>query len=252
MKIKTTINPRYARYKAFAESMPQKFEQGGTVIYRGHNLIKTFIAPDGMVLNVKRFRRPHWANLLVYSTGLRKPKGQRAMEYANLLRERGIGTPDVIALVEERNAIGLLGFSFLITVQVDYPHELYEMGDAKKGQYEELGAAVGHLAATLHKREVLHKDFTPGNILWKRDAEGFHFMLVDINRMAFGPVSRSTGLTSICRLWGPKDFIRIIATEYAKERGYDVEEAVSYVMYKRAKFWKRYGHKHQIKFKLEL
>ena len=252
MKIKTTINPRYARYKAFAESMPQEFEQGGTVIYRGHNLIKTFIAPDGMVLNVKRFRRPLWANLLVYSTGLRKPKGQRAMEYANILRERGIGTPDVIALVEERNAIGLLGFSFLITVQVDYPHELYEMGDAKKGQYEELGAAVGHLAATLHKREVLHKDFTPGNILWKRDAEGFHFMLVDINRMAFGPVSPKTGLATLCRLWGPKTFVRLTVESYAQARDYDVATAVQYVMERRARFWRRYGKKHTIKFKLEL
>ena len=174
------------------------------------------------------------------------------MEYANLLRERGIGTPDVIALVEERNAIGLLGFSFLITVQVDYPHELYEMGDAKKGQYEELGAAVGLLAATLHKREVLHKDFTPGNILWKRDAEGFHFTLVDINRMAFGPVSPKTGLATLCRLWGPKAFVRLTAESYAQARGYDVAAAVQYVMERRARFWRRYGKKHTIKFKLEL
>ena len=77
-------------------------------------------------------------------------------------------------------------------------------------------------------------------------------MLVDINRMAFGPVSKEVGLSSLCRLWGPKAFIRIITESYAQARGYDVASAVQYVMNQRARFWHRYGKKHTIKFKLEL
>ena len=252
MKTTLILNPRYAHLEAFARDIPQRFEQEGTVIYRGHNLIKTFQLPDGTTLNVKRFRRPTGINLLVYSTGLRKPKGRRAYQYAGLLRERGIGTPDVIALVEQRSWLGLLGYSYLITIQVDYPHDLYEMGDARKGQYERLGMAVGAFAARLHRSQVLHKDFTPGNILWREEAGQYHFMLVDINRMAFGPVNREQGLGSLCRLWGPKDFTRIIVTTYAQDMGYDTDEAVAYVMQKRASFWRRYGRKHKIKFKLEL
>lgn len=252
MKVVTTINPQFARYRAFAESMPTEFESGGTVIYRGHNLIKTFRMDDGTTLNVKRFCRPKGPNLLIYSFALRKPKGERAFAYANILRSRGIGTPDVVALVEERGWLGLLGFCYLITIQVDYPHDLYEVGDAKPGEYEELGAAVGRFAASLHGKEVLHKDFTPGNILWRRDNGEFRFMLVDINRMAFRPVGEKEGLRSLCRLWGPKDFVHIVAEEYAKARGFDLQASVDYVMKERARFWKRYGRKHKIKFKLEL
>lgn len=252
MHIKTKIAPRYAHLEAFAASMPQIFEHEGEVIYRGRNLIKTMTAPDGTLVNVKRYHQPAGPNHLIYSWGLRESKGSRAFRFPAILAAKGIGTPDAIALVEERHSLGLLGYSYLITVQSPYPHTLYAMGDAQAGEYEALAEALGHFAAHLHEQEVLHKDFTPGNILWMHDAEGYHFMLVDINRMAFGPVSQQMGLNSLCRLWGPKNFIRIIAESYAKARGYDIEPAVQYVMNQRARFWRRYGKKHTIKFKLEL
>lgn len=252
MHIKTKIAPRYAHLEAFAASMPHIFEHEGEVIYRGRNLIKTMTAPDGTLVNVKRYHQPVGPNRLIYSWGLRESKGSRAFRFPAILAAKGIGTPDAIALVEERHSLGLLGYSYLITVQSPYPHTLYAMGDAQAGEYEALAEALGHFAAHLHEQEVLHKDFTPGNILWMHDAEGYHFMLVDINRMAFGPVSQQVGLNSLCRLWGPKKFIRIIAESYAKARGYEVEPAVQYVMNQRARFWRRYGKKHTIKFKLEL
>lgn len=252
MYIKTKIAPRYAHLETFAASMPQIFEQEGDVIYRGRNLIKTITAPDGTLVNVKRYHQPAGPNRLIYSWGLRESKGSRAFRFPAILRDKGIGTPDAIALVEERNSLGLLGYSYLITVQSPYPHTLYAMGEAKEGEYEALAEALGRFAAHLHEQEVLHKDFTPGNILWMHDTEGYHFMLVDINRMAFGPVSKEVGLSSLCRLWGPKAFIRIITESYAQARGYDVASAVQYVMNQRAHFWHRYGKKHTIKFKLEL
>ncbi len=111
---------------------------------------------------------------------------------------------------------------------------------------------MAHFAANIHNRKVLHKDFTPGNVLWKQDDEGFHFMIVDINRMKFGTVGMKEGLRNLSRFWGPKDFIRILVSEYALLRDCDMDEAVAYVMKERAKFWTRFGKKHPIKFKLEL
>lgn len=252
MHIITKIAPRYAHLETFAASMPQIFEHEGEVIYRGRNLIKTMTAPDGTLVNVKRYHQPSGPNRLIYSWGLRESKGSRAFRYPAILAAKDIGTPDAIALVEERNSLGLLGYSYLLTVQSPYPNTLYAMGDAKEGEYEALAEALGRFAAHLHEQEVLHKDFTPGNILWSHDADGYHFALVDINRMAFGPVSSKTGLATLCRLWGPKAFVRLTAESYAQARGYDVATAVQYVMERRARFWRRYGKKHTIKFKLEL
>ena len=252
MHIITKIAPRYAHLETFAASMPQIFEHEGEVIYRGRNLIKTMTAPDGTLVNVKRYHQPSGPNRLIYSWGLRKSKGSRAFRYPAILAAKDIGTPDAIALVEERNSLGLLCYSYLITVQSPYPYTLYAMGDVKEGEYEALAEALGRFAAHLHEQEVLHKDFTPGNILWSHDADGYHFALVDINRMAFGPVSSKTGLATLCRLWGPKAFVRLTVESYAQARGYDVAAAVQYVMERRARFWRRYGKKHTIKFKLEL
>lgn len=252
MHIITKIAPRYAHLETFAASMPQIFEHEGEVIYRGRNLIKTMTAPDGTLVNVKRYHQPSGPNRLIYSWGLRESKGSRAFRYPAILAAKDIGTPDAIALVEERNSLGLLGYSYLLTVQSPYPNTLYAMGDAKEGEYEALAEALGRFAAHLHEQEVLHKDFTPGNILWSHDADGYHFALVDINRMAFGPVSSKTGLATLCRLWGPKAFVRLTAESYAQARDYDVATAVQYVMERRARFWRRYGKKHTIKFKLEL
>ena len=250
MKIK--INPRYEEMRSFIERIPDVFEEQGEVIYTGRNLIKVMEAPDGTIVNVKRFHVPQGLNSLIYSWGLRTPKGERAYEYPYLLASKGIGTPTVIALIEQRNIFGLLGYTYLVTVQCDYGHTLYEVGDAQPGSYEKLAKALAHFAADMHNKQVLHKDFTPGNVLWKQDDEGFHFMIVDINRMKFGEIGIKEGLYNLRKFWGPKEFIRILVSEYALVRNADVDEAVEYVMRERAKFWTRFGKKHPIKFKLEL
>lgn len=249
---KIQINPKYEHLRTYLESIPDVFEDKGETIYKSRNTIKVLTTSEGLSINVKRFHVPHGLNRLVYSWGIRKPKGERAFQYAQILKDKGIGTPEVMALIEERNLIGMLGYSYLITVQCDYGHTLYETGDKNFGDYRPIAKALAHFAANIHNRQVLHKDFTPGNVLWKEDEEGFHFMIVDINRMNFGEVSVKAGLYNLRKFWGPKDFMRILATEYALVRNADPEEAVAYVMKERAKFWTRYQKKHEMPFELEL
>ena len=70
--------------------------------------------------------------------------------------------------------------------------------------------------------------------------------------MNFGPVSEKKGLYNLRRFWGPKEFTRILISEYALLRNIDTEKAVAYVMQERAKFWIQFGKKHKIPFPLEL
>lgn len=105
----------------------------------------------------------------------------------------------------------------------------------------------------MHDEGILHQDFSPGNILWERDANGhYHFSLVDINRMRFGPVSMKTGCENFARLWGPKAFIELLAGEYARRRGFDVAESVAIALAARRRFWQRHLRHNSVPFKLEL
>lgn len=246
------INPKYEHLRSFIESIPDVFEQEGHEIYNKRNLIKVLTAPDGTQVNVKRYHVPHGPNRLIYSWGIRKPKGQRAFAYPKILKSKEIATPEPLALIEERNPFYMLGYSYLITLQCDYGHTLYEVAEAQPEEYRKLAKALAHFAAKIHLAKILHKDFTPGNVLWKQDDEGFHFMLVDINRMKLGKIGVKEGLYNLRKFWGPKEFIRILVTEYALLRDTDVEKAVDYVMKERAKFWTQYGKKHEIPFQLEL
>lgn len=248
----TKINPKYEYMRQWIENIPDIFEKEGTAIYEDRNKIKVFVAPDGRKVNVKRYHVPGGLNKFIYSWNIIKPKGQRAFEYPSIMLEKDIYTPEPIALIEERSHLDILGYSYFISVQCDYEHTLYEMGDATPDEYEGIAIALGQFAAFMHEKHILHKDFTPGNILWKKDGEGYHFAIVDINRMYFGEINMMKGVTNLTRLWGPKKFIQLLITEYAIARHFNVDAALAIAIPARARFWKRYQRKHEIEFKLEL
>ena len=165
MSRQISITPRYEHLRAFITQIPAIMDEQGTYIYGGRrNLIKRFEAPDGTVVNVKRFKKPNFLNSFVYSTGIRKPKGIRAFTYPERLLAKGIETPEAIAYIEERNAIGLLQESWFVSLQCPYRHLLYELGDATPEVYEPIAKALAGYAAFMHGHEVLHLDFSPGNI----------------------------------------------------------------------------------------
>lgn len=245
------INKKYEHLREWLERLPDDFERLGEVIYDKRNQLRVIEAPDGTLVNAKRYCKTHLVNRVVYSFGIRQPKGLRAFIYPTRLLERGIDTPEPIAYIEQRRC-GLLGLSYFVSVQSPLGHTLYEAGDAREGTYEPLAGALGRFTAMMHEREVLHLDYSPGNILWDKDETGYHFAVVDINRMRFGKVGMQEGCTNLCRLWGPKRFIELIARSYATAREFDQEEAVRLTMQARTAFWTRYQRRHPVDFPLEL
>lgn len=240
------LSTRYQQYRDFLLALPARMDREGEYVYGGkRNLIKRFTAPDGEQLIVKRFHRPRFLNIFIYSWGLRKPKGERACRYAAVLRDHHIGTPEPIAYIEERQG-GLLRESWLITSQCPYGHLLYEMGTAEPAVYEPVAHALAVFTAHMHDEGILHKDFSPGNILWDRKEDGnIVFSLVDINRMYFGDIDIHRGCANFARLWGPKRFIEILVRDYARLRHFDEDEAVAIALAARRKFWTRYLRHHE-------
>ena len=252
MKTTIRINPAHESLRAYLERIPTTFEHDGREIYHDRNVIKVLCAPDGTELNVKRYCVPKGPNRLVYSLGIRKPKGLRAFRYPKRLLAADIDTPEPIAYIEQREG-GLLGFSYLVTQQCDYEHTLKDVANAEPATYEPLAKALGRYTALMHAQHILHCDYSPGNVLYHVDDKGkYHFSLVDINRMRFGHVGRKQGCLNFIRLWGPKRFIELLVHTYAEARGFDADACVAYVMEKRRNFWLRCGKKHRVLFKREL
>lgn len=247
---KIQIADKYKSLTTFIESVPAIFDTSGQIIYQSRNVVKVFeVATSGIDksvvrLNVKRYPPPRGINSIVYSISIRKPKGARAFNNPSLLLERGIDTPEAVAYIEQRHGL-LLGYSYFISLQSAYGHTMYELRDAKEDEYEALAIQFAAFTAEMHGKDILHLDYSPGNILFTKDDRGnYRFMLVDINRMRFGPVSMSMGLRSFRRLWGPKRFFVLVISEYSKLRGYEIKESVHYALKERERFWLHYLKKH--------
>ena len=241
-----TISPKYKHLSAFIADVPRLMLTQGATVYEARNLIKVLRAPDGTLLNVKRYHRPSPLNALVYSTCLRKPKGRRAFDYPPRLLAAGIETPEAVAYIEERR-FGIIGYSYFISIQCAYRHRLYDVLDMKPGDYTPLAEALGRMTARMHEAGILHRDFSPGNVLWDRAADGsFRFSVVDINRMRFGRVTLAEGCAGFARLWGPADFFRTLALSYAKERSMDADRCVELTLGCRRRFWTKYLKHHKM------
>lgn len=234
---KKLINPQYKPLESFIDESIRTFETSGEHVYGGRrNLIKRFVAPDGTRLIIKRYKKPAPINDIIYSTGLRLPKGLRAYRYAYRLLQAGISTPEPVAYIERRRC-GLLRYSFFASVECPLPHLMYEAGDIADSCGEPLAKALGAFAADMHNAGILHLDFSPGNILWDCSNGEYHFAIVDINRMRFGKVSLRQGCRSFRRLWGSRRFFTILAHTYAVCRGLDPQECERATLQCRSRFW---------------
>lgn len=238
--MKIVINPTYEALRAWIEILPETFEQQGEVIYEERNQIRLMSA-GVYALCVKRYKKPALLNRIAYSF-LRKPKAERAYKNALELVQRGFATPEPIAYI--LCGKGMIEESYLVTLQSRFEHTFYDFRDGKIAGKEDLIHAFARYAASLHNAGILHKDFSPGNILYGLEDGQWQFELVDINRMRFGSVSPKEGCENLCRLWGKTDFFETLCPVYAKARGIDEAQCMAWIQHARKRFWAHHAHEH--------
>lgn len=247
--MKILLNPAFESLRPFVESIPRIFEKEGVTIYKGRNEIKVIRAGETHI-NVKRYKVPMLFNRIVY-TFFRKSKGFRAFTYPQQILEKGFETPEPIAYIETKKC-GLIGYSYFLSVQSPYTRTFYEFGNAREEAYKEVVKAFARFTAHLHEAHIFHKDYSPGNILFDRVEGEYRFSLVDINRMTFDEVSMEKGCANFARLWGQTSFFELLAAEYAKERGFNVQECTRLVLDARFKFWTKMKKKGRVEFDLDI
>jgi len=232
--MKIVINPVYKNLESFVSNIPELFDQEGELVYIARNQLKHFNV-EGYDVIVKRYREPHLVNRIAY-TYFRPSKAKRAYEYAFKLLKLGVDSPAPIAYIEQYKS-GLLTYGYFVSV---YEKNYSVIRDFMSGiQTDELLLkALSLYIANLHAKGVLHLDMSPGNILYFKDKEKYHFTLIDINRMQFLPsVSNVKRYKSFKRLAEDESVLAIIAKLYAEAAHLNITEAVTEINRYSTKFF---------------
>jgi tRNA A-37 threonylcarbamoyl transferase component Bud32 len=243
--MKQNLHPEYQHLKTFVQRLPEVFDTEGVTIYKSRNELKTFES-EGLVLNVKRYKKPNWVNQFVYAY-IRKSKARRAYENALLLLSKKFETPFPVAYLE-RFKNGLLTDAFFISIQCPYSRLFREFTeDSGISGREHIVQAFGKLVARLHKEGILHLDLSVGNILFEETATGCNFSLVDLNRMKFKRIGQKLGCRNFERLRGSDAFFRLLTKVYAEERGFEPDTCFNLALKAKEKNVRHFQRKDTLK-----
>lgn len=230
----------------------EKFHTSGELFGNGdRNKIKLFEL-NGKTINIKSFKIPNLINKIAYKY-FRKSKARRSFEYANILLEKGVGTPQPIAFLENFNAIGLKDSYYVsehLTCDLTF-RELVEIPDYP--DHENILRQFTRFSFGLHEKGIEFLDHSPGNTLIKKNIDGnYEFFLVDLNRMEFhDKMSFETRMKNLCRLTPVKDMIAVMSNEYAQLYG-ESEQKIFHQLWKNtADFQEQFYRKKRLKKKLK-
>jgi len=246
------INPIFKPFEKEIQTVFSEFDESGTDFIIGkRNRIKLFEI-DGKKINVKSFKIPNKINQFVYKY-FRKSKARRSFEFANILLEKGIGTPTPVAFEENFNGFGLQR-SFYASIHQDYDltfRELIEIKDFP--DKENILRQFTRFCYKIHENGIEFKDHSPGNTLIKKITENeYEFFLVDLNRMNFhDSMNIELRMKNLCRLTSKKDMIRTMADEYAKVSGENSEKLFGLLWNFTSEFQKKFHRKVNAKNKLK-
>lgn len=246
------INPIFTDETASILAIIKAFNTSGTIFGNGQrNIIKLFELND-KTINIKSFKIPNLINKVAYKY-FRKSKARRSFEYATILLEKGIGTPQPIAFLENFNWLGLRDSYYVsehLVTELTY-RELVEIPDYP--DHENILRQFTRFSFDLHERGIEFLDHSPGNTLIKKITEDrYDFFLVDLNRMEFhDTMSFEMRMKNLCRLTPIKEMVAVMSNEYAKLYGESEQKTFDTLWKYTADFQEQFYRKKRLKKKLK-
>ncbi|MCD8262591.1 MAG: lipopolysaccharide kinase InaA family protein [Bacteroides sp.] len=227
--MKFIINDLYKQDSDFIKRIPEIFSYEGETIFQFRNTLKRFGYKERAWI-VKSFKVPHLINRFVYAT-FRQSKARRSYENGLKLIAAGFYTPTPVACIEQID-FGL-SHSFYISEELTGVHEIRELQDQPMTPERiDVLKAFGTFSAALHTARIYHKDYTPGNILYKRTDVGYRFYLVDINRMSIGKyIPEKKSYWNFRRLCLSHEGFIVFTQTFAEIMGYNKDYAVKEVLF---------------------
>lgn len=197
-------------FKSFLLDIQTYFNENQSTIHKARNELK-IIEHENISTVVKAFKVPHLINRIVY-TYFKDSKAKKSYEYSLKI---GDFTPNPIGYIEFIES-GLLSKSYFISEEFKYDFTIREpLLDKDFEDKENILKAFARFTHTLHENEIFHQDYSPGNILIKKENAEYEFKIVDINRMKFIPMSLDLRLKNFSKLWMKDEDLEIVAREYS-------------------------------------
>ncbi len=230
-----TIDPNYIHLLPFVKNIKERFSDDSKIIHNARNVLKIFEVDHTKVV-VKSFKIPNIVNQIVYSF-FRDSKAARSYMYSQKLIALGIATPKPIAFVEQRH-FGLFKQSYYICEHFDFNFEIRAvLKDATFLDRERIFKEFAEFSYRLHEAGVYHVDYSPGNVLIKKEGDHYTFMIVDVNRMEFIDFTNELRMKNLSRFSASKEDTKMIAELYAEASGLNSNWAVERLQF--------YHEKHQ-------
>lgn len=206
------LNEKYdSNYEHFLLNIQKEFQEHDSTIHKARNELK--IVPfDNISTVVKSFKVPNIINKIAYSF-FRDSKAKKSYEYS---LEIGDFTPSPIGYIEFYKA-GLINESYFISEEFKYDFTIREpLLEENFPNREEVFRAFARFTLELHNANIFHNDYSPGNILIKKEDGVLVFKIVDINRMKFFDLNEEERAKNFSKLWASDEILTIIADEYQK------------------------------------
>jgi len=210
LSVKCEINEGILAVKTLL-NIEKEFSGIEDSIHKARNELKV-LELEGIKSVVKSFRVPHFLNRIVYSF-FRDSKAKKSYKYALKI---GNFTPKPLAYIEFYENL-LLKESYFISENFKYDFTIREpLLEKDFEDREKIFRAFSHFTLELHNAQIFHNDYSPGNILIKKQNGEYIFKIVDINRMDFMPLDEDLRAKNFSKLWADDDVLEIIGDEYAK------------------------------------
>ncbi len=216
--MKIVVNPNYTHLTTFIENIEKHFHESSEILYDQRNQIRV-VPFEGQEYVVKSFKVPNIVNRFVYRY-LRPSKAKRSYEYSRKLGDRYC--PEAIAYIEQYKGTLLAG-SYYISKRYQYDFTIRPVLLDNNFNQEVRAQVLEELAYftyTLHENNILHNDYSYGNILIKKrdagDSKGYDFNIVDVNRMQFKMLTLDDRLDNFSRLSADDDAMKIMMIRYAE------------------------------------
>ena len=212
-----------SKYDNFVVNIRDYFSQKeNTLLFDRRNVIK-IINYESNSYVVKSFKVPHIINKIAYSF-FRESKARKS--YVNSVRiEKYV--PKAIGYIEFKE-FGLLSNSYFISEEFKYDFTIREpLIESDFSDKENIFKAFAKFTLALHNDGIFHKDYSPGNILIKKNGDNYEFKIVDVNRMVFKELSYDERLDNFSKLWAKDEDLVVMIQEYAKLAQIESDAAVA-------------------------
>ena len=250
--MKYVVSPLFSAFDAKIQECILTFQTSGTLFGNGdRNTIKLFDL-NGQSINIKSFKIPNLINKIAYRY-FRKSKARRSFEYATTLLEKGIGTPQPIAYLENYNWLGLTSSFYVsehLVTELTF-RELVEIPEFPENEI--ILRQFTQFSFDLHEKGIEFLDHSPGNTLIKKvGEEHYAFYLVDLNRMNFHTtMDFDMRMKNLSRLTPKKEMIAIMSEEYAKFYPQSKEIVFEKMWFFTQDFQQKFAKKQRLKKKLK-